>query len=332
MAEGNRLDPQDGIMDKKEKQNPKIRQSDLKRIGLPLILFLLTFFSLTFRELLFVGWFPFRPNAFSDMFASEWPYSVSLILILLAHEMGHYLPAMLYGIRTSLPYFIPFPFSVIGTMGAVIQIQGQITDKQKLFDIGSGGPLASLILSAIAWVVGLGFSELIPITENIDLSGYLFFGDSLFTKGTSYLVFGFYDPSAYDIQIHPLARAGWVGLLVTAINLLPFGQLDGGHIIYSIFGEKYRIWIHYLFLSFVLIAMLSITWLIWAILIYLFLKIEHPYVPDPPKELTLMRKIIGLFLLLSLPIIFVPEPLSMGDSYREPNLIQFLWNYLYANK
>jgi len=290
----------------------------------PSLLFILTFLSLTFRELLFFGWFPFRGEAFAHAFFSELPYSLTLILILLAHEMGHYVPARIYQVRASLPHFIPFPMGPVGTMGAVIQIKDRIPDKRKLFDIGVGGPLASLVLSVIAWIVGLHLSTVIDLPSTGEIQNFLFFGDSLFTRWSAGWVLGDYNPEFQDVQIHPLARAGWVGLLITAINLLPFGQLDGGHIIYAVFGERYRTWIYFLFMVFLVSALWNLTWLIWGFLIFYALQVEHPFVPDPSLgSIGWPRQILGIFMLLSLIFIFVPEPLILGSEKNAPNLLEY---------
>ncbi|WP_411824205.1 site-2 protease family protein [Leptospira sp. 'Mane'] len=287
---------------------------------LHLSLLILTFLSLTYREFLFVGLFTFDWETYITIFASEWPYSVGLIVILFSHEMGHYLPARYYGVKATLPYFIPFPLGPIGTMGAVIQIKERIPDKLKLFDIGIGGPIASFFLSIIAWSVGIYFSKLIAISGGMDKSQFLFFGDSLFTYWSGQWILGPYDTNLFDINIHPLAKAGWVGLLITAINLLPFGQLDGGHIIYALFGERYRNWIHWLFLGFVLFALLNFTWLIWSFLIFYLLKVEHPFIPDSQERLSHIRKFLGYFMLISLAFIFVPRPIMMGNEIDSPTL------------
>lgn len=305
--------------------------ASFKSYLVPFILFVATFLSLTFKELLFVGWFPFNYDAFRDTFLSEYPYSVSLILILLCHELGHYLPARYYGIRASLPHFIPFPFGPVGTMGAVIQIKEKIPDKSKLFDIGVGGPLASLVLSVIAWVVGLSLSELVSIPQGIESSHFLFFGDSLFTKLSSQLIFGSYDSSVYDVQIHPLARAGWVGLLITAINLLPFGQLDGGHIIYSVFGESYRKWINWLFVAFCFLGFWNISWLLWGFIIYFLLKVEHPHISDGYPLIGKGRKALGIGMLVSLILIFVPQPLILGSDLNRDSLFEYTLHLIFGS-
>jgi len=285
-------------------------------------LFILTFFSLTFKHNLFT-FFLLDWSLLREIFFYELGYSVPLLLILFAHEMGHYIPARFYGLSASLPYFIPFPFGPIGTMGAVIRIREPIPNKIQLFDIGIGGPLMSFVLSVPCWIGGLYLSELVPLESISDREMTIFFGDSLFTFWTAQWILGPYDPAELDVLIHPLARAGWVGLIVTAINLLPFGQLDGGHIIYAVFGEKYRTWIHYLFLGFLTLSFWNFTWLIWGFLIYFLIRVEHPYVPDHPfRSLDSSRKKLGIFMLLCLVLIFVPTPIRLGFETEEKYFLE----------
>lgn len=299
-----------------------------KSLRFHLILFCVTFLSVTFRENLFIGILFWQWGALWQMFLYEWSYSASLVTILLCHEMGHYLTARYYGVKATLPYFIPFPFGPIGTMGAVIKIQEPIPDKIKLFDIGVGGPLMSLILSVPCWIGGLYLSELVAIDASVDKSNFLFFGDSLFTYWTGHWIHGSFDPELYDIQIHPLAKAGWVGLIVTAINLLPFGQLDGGHIIYSVFGEKYREWIYYLFMGFLVLSLWNFTWLVWGFIIHFMIGIEHPYVPDHPfRAIDPQRKALGIFMLVVLIFIFVPSPIYMATDIGNTNLLEDIFRW-----
>lgn len=156
------------------------------------------------------------------------------------------------------------PFSPVGTMGAVIQIQEPIQDKKKLLilewvDLYELNSFRSLLDS------GTLFFRVSQPRRFCSSKNILSFGDSLFTYYTGQWVLGPYDPMTTTILIHPLAKAGWVGLLVTAINLFPFGQLDGGHIVYGMFGEKYRNWINYLFFAFIFLGFVSITWVIWGL-------------------------------------------------------------------
>jgi membrane-associated protease RseP (regulator of RpoE activity) len=319
-----------------------------------IFLFILTFFTLTFKERTFdalyivFDWIYFSLTGLELFqehtlmieagqqiwvyFQRELSYSIPLLTILFAHEMGHYVPARIYGIKATLPYFIPMPFGPIGTMGAVIKIEEAIPDKKKLFDIGVGGPLMSFILSIPCWLIGVYYSEVVNIADYMSLMTHgvqgLVFGDSLFTFYTIQWIHGSIDMKTQNLVIHPLAQAGWVGFFVTAINLFPFGQLDGGHVIYSLFGEKYRNWIYYLFLGFVFLGFLSLNWVIWGFIIYFFIKVEHPFVPDHKSGLNKWRKFIGFFMLFSLVLIFVPTPIATLSELNTPTLIDDLINMI----
>lgn len=298
---------------------------------LHILLFILTFFTLTYSDIFLNPQVPQTLENYKLMFLENWPYSVSLLFILLAHEMGHYLPARFYGVKATWPYFIPLPVGPIGTMGAVIQIKQQIPDKKVLFDIGIGGPTASLVLSMIAWLVGISLSTVIEIPANFDRSGFLFFGDSLFTYFTSQWILGPIDFSTMDIQAHPLAKAGWVGLLITAVNLLPFGQLDGGHVIYSMFGESYRKWIHILFSAFLVFALIHFTWLLWGFIIYYVVKVEHPFIRDSVVGIGKTRFYFGVIMLVSFLIIFVPKPIILGSELEESSLLMDIFRLITNN-
>ncbi|WP_208652797.1 site-2 protease family protein [Leptospira montravelensis] len=298
---------------------------------LHILLFILTFFTLTYSDIFLNPQVPQTLENYKLMFLENWPYSVSLLFILLAHEMGHYLPARFYGVKATWPYFIPLPVGPIGTMGAVIQIKQQIPDKKVLFDIGIGGPTASLVLSMIAWLVGISLSKVIEIPANFDRSGFLFFGDSLFTYFTSQWILGPIDFSTMDIQAHPLAKAGWVGLLITAVNLLPFGQLDGGHVIYSMFGESYRKWIHILFSAFLVFALIHFTWLLWGFIIYYVVKVEHPFIRDSVVGIGKTRFYFGVIMLVSFLVIFVPKPIILGSELEESSLLMDIFRLITNN-
>ncbi|PJZ83572.1 peptidase M50 [Leptospira harrisiae] len=265
------------------------------------------------------------------MFFENWPYSSALLFILFAHEMGHYLPARYYGVKATWPYFIPLPVGPIGTMGAVIQIKQQIPDKKVLFDIGIGGPTASLVLSMIVWLVGISLSKVIEIPPDFDRSGFLFFGDSLFTYFTTQWILGPVDLSTMDIQAHPLAKAGWVGLLITAVNLLPFGQLDGGHVIYAMFGEDYRKWIHRLFIFFLIFALVHFTWLLWGFIIYFVVKVEHPFIRDSESGIGKIRFYFGVTMLVTFLIIFVPKPIILGSEFNDSSLLNDIFRLMTHN-
>ncbi|PJZ66942.1 peptidase M50 [Leptospira wolffii] len=302
------------------------------RYGLHLFLFILTFLTLTFQgDLLYLP--GKRWEEVMRILLVQWPYSVSLLLILLCHEMGHYTAARYYGIRATLPFFIPMPMSPVGTMGAVIKILEPIRNKIQLFDIGIWGPAMSLFLSLPCLWIGLHFSTLESISDQVaqlaadsDRAG-LRLGNSLLVYWSSQKILGPFDSALYTVDYHPLAFAGWVGLLVTALNLLPFGQLDGGHIIYSLAGERYRKWIYYLFSLFLSLSIWNYSWIFWGLIIYYFIRVEHPYVPDSPIPMDKYRKYFGWAMLLSLVFIFPISPFEVVTNFGvQSSLGEDIWS------
>ena len=181
-------------------------------------------------------------NVFPLLAARPWllldglPYSLTLMSILLAHELGHYFACRYYGIDASLPYFLPAPFPGIGTFGAFIRIRSPIYTRRALFDVGVAGPLAGFVLLLPAMAIGLAYSRVIP---GIAERGDLIFSVPAIQRLMELLIFPGH--AAADISLHPVARAAWVGTLATALNLLPIGQLDGGHIVYAFTATKHKL-------------------------------------------------------------------------------------------
>lgn len=235
-------------------------------------------------------------------------YTFVLLGILLGHELGHFLTCQHYNIDATLPYFIPAP-TLIGTLGAFIKIRSPITKKQQLFDIGIAGPLTSFILSLPAIVLGLLLSKAVPSSPD---EGSVLFGDPLLFKFVANLFFGS-KPGNFDIVPHPIAFAGWVGILVTALNLFPVGQLDGGHVIYAIFGRKSLKLAPYIIGIFVLLGVFFWAgWFVWALLIY-FLGLKHPHILDENIPLSPKRKWLGVLALIIFIVSFTPEPIMGYD-------------------
>jgi hypothetical protein len=231
-------------------------------------------------------------------------YAVVLLGILLGHEMGHYLACRYYKIDATLPYFIPAP-TFIGTMGAFIRIRTPITKKHQLFDIGIAGPLTSFVLSLPAIVLGLYLSKAVP---SLPEETSILFGDPLILEFVESIFFKGI-PEGFDIVPHPIAFAGWVGILVTALNLFPVGQLDGGHVVYAIFGKKSRKLAPYFLGIFILLGIFFwIGWFVWALLIY-FLGLKHPHISDEEKTLSAGRRLLGVLCLLIFALSFTPEPI-----------------------
>jgi len=242
--------------------------------------------------------------------ASTWivggpAYSSTIILILLGHEMGHYLTSRRYGIRATLPFFLPFPLPPFGTLGAVIRMESTVSSRKALFDTGVAGPLTSLILSVPAIVIGLKLSKVVPVSHIKE--GSLRLADPLLFSLIQRLVLGEVSES-YEIFLHPVGFAGWVGLFVTSLNLLPIGQLDGGHVAYGLFGKKSRV----IFL-FAIVVMAFITvfynpgWFLLLILIILF-GFRHPPPMDDSTPLDWRRKIMGGVAFLAFFLSFTPAP------------------------
>ena len=203
------------------------------------------------------------------------PFSLTLLTILLAHEFGHFIAARYYLVDASLPFFIPAP-TLIGTLGAFIRIRSPILSKRALFDIGIAGPLAGFVALVSPLIAGVALSKVVP---GIAQSGELTFGTPLAIRMMEWIRFP--GVPVADIYLHPVARAAWVGLLATALNLLPIGQLDGGHILYAFLGERTK-HLSRLFL-FILVLMgifVTYSWLVWAALLFFFNR-RHPSIVDP---------------------------------------------------
>jgi membrane-associated protease RseP (regulator of RpoE activity) len=230
-------------------------------------------------------------------------FSLTLMTILLAHELGHYFACRYYGIDASLPYFLPFP-SPIGTLGAFIRIRSPIYTRQALFDVGIAGPLAGFVVLVPALIIGIARSKVIP---GIAVRGDMVFGVPAIERIFEWIIFPHVKSS--DLLLHPVAQAAWVGMLATALNLLPIGQLDGGHILYSFVGR----WHSRLSRLFVvaLVAMAFIThvwsWLVWAGLLLVF-ALRHPVIFDVTK-LDRTRVLLGLTALAIFVLTFTLAPL-----------------------
>ena len=238
-------------------------------------------------------------------------YAAVLMGILLGHELGHFLTCRYYRINATLPYFIPAP-TLIGTLGAFIKIKSPITRKHQLFDIGVAGPLTGFILSLPALIYGLSLSKLVPPISPEE--GGIAFGESILLRILGGMIFKDI-PASYDVYLHPVAFAGWVGILVTSFNLFPVGQLDGGHISYSLLGLKSRkIANLFLLVFFIMGIFFWVGWLIWALII-LFLGLRHPRVLDETTSLSAGRKIIGCLMIFIFILSFIPDPIKGYDLF-----------------
>jgi len=232
-------------------------------------------------------------------------YSATLMGILLAHELGHYLTCRHYKISATLPYFIPAP-TIIGTFGAFIRIKSPITEKKALFDIGIAGPLSGFFLSLPALIYGLSLSKL---TSSIPDEETIIFGDPLILQIIAKLIFKDI-PLESSIILHPIAFAGWIGILVTSFNLFPVGQLDGGHIAYSIFGKRAFIVARIFFILFIIMGIFFwIGWFIWAFIIFI-MGLKHPRIIDEKTPLSTKRKLLGILILIIFILSFIPAPIK----------------------
>ena len=242
---------------------PEPREGLARRALLPAALFLLTFLTTTAQGAIALhpnvsvpAWQMLFPVAAIRPISDGLSFSVPLMLILLCHEFGHYFTARAHRVHASLPHFIPLPPMLgAGTMGAVIGMRKVTSDRRKLIDIGASGPLAGLLVAVPIILYGLSLSPVQP------LAGGLLEGNSILYAALKFISKGAWLPSAAeDVFLHPVARAGWTGLLITMINLLPIGQLDGGHIATAYFGNRYSRFARRLHQALPLVGVVVFAW------------------------------------------------------------------------
>lgn len=237
------------------------------------------------------------------------PFSFTLLGILLAHELGHYFACRYYGIRSSYPYFIPAP-SLIGTLGAFIRIRSPIVHRRALFDVGLAGPVVGFLFAVPALAAAVAYSKVIPAAQ---VDSPIHFG----SPPLVWLLAGLLRPGVpvEDIFLHPVGRAAWVGLFATALNLLPIGQLDGGHVVYALASEQHRRLS--IAAAIVLVPMGWLFWegwYVWAVL-PLLLGLRHPQLLDRGAPLDARRRAWALIAVLIFLLCFTPQPL---ESALEP--------------
>jgi membrane-associated protease RseP (regulator of RpoE activity) len=317
--------------------------SELARWRVPVLLFAATFVST-----LIVGAnmeLELEPQSFGEMLAhfaahpdqlwAGWTFAVPLMSILLAHEMGHYVAGRIHRVDISPPYFIPMPVFLLGTMGAVIRMRGAIRTRNALLDVGAAGPLAGMLVALPVLVWGLHTSPVRSLAEVQALAGP---DASFFVEGRGLLYLGILHllkdiPAGSDIWLNPTAMAGWAGLLVTQINLIPVGQLDGGHVAYALFGprqDRYSAWTHRalpvvgLAVSAVYVAlawhrgvrgeallgdaMAGGHWLVWAIVLAVMARFAgHAHPPTGPEPLSRGRRWVAAGTLVLFVLLFMPS-------------------------
>lgn len=241
-------------------------------------------------------------------------YTAGLLGFLTAHEMGHYYMCRHYGLPATPPYYLPNPL-IFGTFGAVIKIKAPIRNKKVLFDVGIAGPLSGFAVALPLLVFGLLISITLPAGQlGAGGGGYLILGDPILQRFLEPLVFGV--SGGIDIVMSPLAMVGWFGCLVTAINLLPVSQLDGGHILYAVFGRYHGIVSHLVVLSMIATALITQYWgwLLWALLVALF-GLRHPRLVDENERLDGARLLLSVLALLILVVCFMPVPIDVPEFF-----------------
>ncbi len=292
-----------------------LRRSAPRKIALPVFLFLATCLS-TFHAGV-VDWGAFLLQDYAQlgpwgtlrwMVIKNWQqgltYMVAVLSILMAHEMGHFVATLLYRIPASLPYFIPFPLSPIGTMGAVIAMAGHKADRKQIFDIGIAGPLAGLVVAVPILI--LGVRQLTPLKAAP--LGQLLFDVPWGVK----LLIAYLNPGMGNVtwlsvsQLNPMFMAAWVGLLVTGLNMMPISQLDGGHIVYALFLRKGQ-WIARGFLLFAIVLIVVREAYMWSLMVVLvtMLGVDHPPTANDRVKLGWFRTTLGM-LSLSIPFLCFP--------------------------
>jgi membrane-associated protease RseP (regulator of RpoE activity) len=276
----------------------------------------------------FAGW---AGEGLPGLALSGLPYATAVLAILLAHEMGHWLQARAWRVDSTLPYFIPVPTS-FGTLGAVIRLRSAIPSRDAVLDIGAAGPIAGALVAVPLYAWGLAHSEVRAVGELASsntgsllaigqalLAGEplqwggdaMVFGDSLLTTGLQRAVVGALPPG-HDVFVHPVALAAWLGLFVTTLNLIPIGQLDGGHVLYAWLGERGALRVSRL-VSWALLAagvLVSLNWLVWWVLTRLVVGLRHPpALVDRP--ITPGRRAVAAASLVLFVLTFVPVPIRL---------------------
>ena len=292
------------------------------RIGVNVLLFVATCLSTLVAGLSFAGSPTFdalRSSPSAARFLAGTPFAFTLMAILSVHELGHYFTARYYRAAVSLPYFIPAPVG-FGTLGAIILMRSPARDRNSLFDIAAAGPLAGLAVAFPAILLGLAWSSVVPAPPE----GYAAFGDSLLTWALAYLRFGPIPPG-HMLFTHPMADAAWAGFLVTALNLFPVGQLDGGRIAYALFGRHHRAIGKTTVAALLLLGVASflwslraaggdmvsamassVNWFVWAGLISFLVGFHHTPPLDDLSPISPGRRVVGLVCLVLLVLMIPP--------------------------
>jgi membrane-associated protease RseP (regulator of RpoE activity) len=238
-------------------------------------------------------------------------YSLSILAILGCHELGHYFACRYYRVDSSRPYFLPMPFLLTGTLGAFIRIRAPIPGKRALFDIGIAGPIAGFLVAVPVLLVGMHMSTVVRVPENFRGEIYEL-GEPLLFKAAEWLTFGSI-PDGYSVNMHPMAFAAWFGMLATALNLFPIGQLDGGHISYAVLGRRSTAVTMVMVPCLIGLSFVSTSWVVWTALTIGMLLVfgpRHPRVFDEDQPLDRNRLLLAVFALLMFVLCFTPAPIQ----------------------
>ena len=244
----------------------------------------------------------------STRIVGGWWYCATILAILGCHELGHYVACRYYDVDASLPYFLPVPITLTGTLGAFIRIREPIPYKRWLFDIGIAGPIAGFVVALPALFLGISMSRVAPVHGQSGLS----LGEPLLLKAVSWIFWGSL-PDTKTLVLHPIGFAAWFGLLATALNLFPIGQLDGGHISYAVLGRRST----YVTVSMIGVAMVlsyfSASWIVWTVVVTAMLfafGVRHPPVLDEDVPLDTPRKILAIVAAIIFALCFTPAPIQ----------------------
>ncbi len=300
-----------------------------------ILFFFLTVISVTFTGALFsTGTTPSGISGWFNFMLRGLPFAIALLAILVCHEFGHYLAGRYHKTAVTLPFFIPFPLSYFGTMGAFIQLKEPPRNRRILLDIGIAGPLAGLIVAIPVLLLGLYLSPVNKIPFPIPL-GQIFEGNSILYLLLKFIVKGQLLPQPFtyaslnpiiywiryfftgaplpagglDVSLHPIAWAGWAGLLVTSLNLIPAGQLDGGHIMYVLLGRRATRLLPFILVALVMLGLVWSGWWLWAALIF-FLGRSHAEPLDQITPLDPKRKALAVLGVIVFILVFMPVPLA----------------------
>ncbi|HNC08859.1 MAG TPA: site-2 protease family protein [Anaerolineales bacterium] len=313
---------------------PKQANPPKENIRTNIILFILTIFSVMLAGAQPEG--PIPTDFWGQLITlgksifTGWPFALSLLGILLAHELGHYFMSRHHKTPATLPYFIPFPLSPLGTMGAAILMRGTPKNKRILFDIGVAGPIAGLVVAIPVLILGLSLSNLGTIDPNPN--GFLE-GNSLLYLLAKFAVFGQFLPApvepqgilywlqyfftgrpvpfgGLDVFIHPVAFAGWAGILVTSLNLIPAGTLDGGHVVFSLFGDKAKKAFPYIVGLLGVLGFFWSGWWLWAALLFWLGRVNAQPL-DQITSLDPARRLLAYIMILVFVLVFTPVPFML---------------------